>query len=218
MLRFLLLPAPPPLLPSCTSAGYQADPSSCSSFLHCRGPGQGHRYLCPAGTRYDPSVSNCNHASVAPPCPLDTTEEEEEEEEVWGVSPTSSFACPSPGYFPLPGSCREFWVCWEDSSGLLTARRPFRCPARYTFHPATSRCQRGAPCRPSLYYSLATGLATTLREDQLDTFFSSPLTMAEVAGRPDLLTNLATHQAHQAHQHPRPPLLTHHPYPPWLRG
>ena len=50
-LLLLLPPALPSSMPSCTSPGYQADPSSCSAFLRCTGPGQGHRYLCPAGTR-----------------------------------------------------------------------------------------------------------------------------------------------------------------------
>merc|ERR1719336_229227 len=54
----------------CPSAGFHPDPASCSSFLRCTGPGRGHRYLCPAGTRYDPLISNCNHLALAPACNL----------------------------------------------------------------------------------------------------------------------------------------------------
>ena len=36
-------------------------------------------------------------------------------------------------------------------------------------------------CQPSLFYSLASTLAIPLREDQLDAFFSSPLTLSSKA-------------------------------------
>ena len=81
--------------------------------------------------------------------------------------------------------------------GLLSAERPFRCPNRYLFDPITRLCQREAKvsflfllfcleilftilqveCQPSLFYSLASRLAIPLREDQLEAFFSSPLTL-----------------------------------------
>jgi len=96
------------------------------------------------------------------------------------VAAGSAYPCPSPGYFSLTGSCTEFWVCKEVGPGLLSAERPFRCPKRYLFDPITRLCQREAKveCQPSLFYSLASRLAIPLREDQLEAFFSSPLTLS----------------------------------------
>jgi len=219
MFRLLFLPvaAPPPLLTQCSSPGFMADPDSCSAFLQCLGPGRGYRYVCPAGTRYDPKVKNCNHGSVAPACHLDnlgqqlpgtlppipqqeyprpgegsgvgfgeseTADSGEEEADPdsgskFSLAPGSAFPCPEPGYFNLEGTCREFWVCREVSEGLVAAYRPFRCPNRYLFDPITRLCQRESKveCKANLFYSLSTSLAITLREEELDAFFSTPLTL-----------------------------------------
>jgi len=137
--------------------------------------------------------------------------EEEEGEEVEGeevegeegsnylVAAGSAYPCPSPGYFTLTGSCTEFWVCKEVGPGLLSAERPFRCPKRYLFDPITRLCQREAKveCQPSLFYSLASRLAIPLREDQLEAFFSSPLTLASSTSSVSAISK----------QHPRLPIL-----------
>ena len=97
----------------------------------------------------------------------------------YSVSPGSAYPCPLPGYFPVPGSCREFWVCREVGPGRLAAAAPFRCPDRYLFDPVTRLCQREwkvACSLPSLFYSLASSLAIRLREDQLQQFFQQDLT------------------------------------------
>jgi len=115
-------------------------------------------------------------------------EGENEEGSNYLVAAGSAYPCPSPGYFSLTGSCREFWVCKEVGPGLLSAERPFRCPKRYLFDPITRLCQREAKveCQPSLFYSLASRLAIPLREDQLEAFFSSPLTLESPIIRPSI--------------------------------
>jgi len=105
----------------------------------------------------------------------------------YSVSPSSSYPCPLPGYFPVPGSCSEFWVCREVRPGLLAAAAPFRCPDRYLFDPATRLCQREwkVTCSlPSLFYSLASSLAISLREEQLEHFFQQDLTYNRSPGLP----------------------------------
>merc|ERR1719273_934493 len=113
------------------------------------------------------------------------TEEESEGVPEYLVAAGSAYPCSSPGYFALSGSCREFWVCKEVGPGLLSAERPFRCPDRYLFDPITRLCQREAKveCKANLFYSLSSRLAITLREDQLDAFFSTPLTLASTETR-----------------------------------
>ena len=90
------------------------------------------------------------------------------------------------------------WYFPQVSEGIVAAYRPFRCPDRYLFDPITRLCQVGrlpflplgtnlltptfqreakVECKASLFYSLNSRLAITLREEQLDTFFSTPLTL-----------------------------------------
>ena len=77
----------------------------------------------------------------------------------------------------------------------MAAYRPFRCPDRYLFDPITRLCQvtfsplrfwlltlnfqreAKVECKANLFYSLSSRLAITLREDQLESFFSTPLTL-----------------------------------------
>jgi len=100
------------------------------------------------------------------------------------VSPSSAYACPQPGYYPVTGSCSQFWVCREVLPGTLSAVRPFRCPARYLFDPATQLCQRewkvACRARTSLIYSHLP--AISLREQQLAGFFRQDLTFREDLG------------------------------------
>ena len=104
---------------------------------------------------------------------------------------------PNSGKFHKP-TARYSKPKFQVSPGLLSAERPFRCPNRYLFDPITRLCQREAKvgvfhqiqnmilssqvkCQPSLFYSLASTLAIPLREDQLEAFFSSPLTLSSKA-------------------------------------
>ena len=52
----------------CPGTGFYPDPASCTSFYRCVDLDTSYKYLCPAGTRYDPTLSNCNHEASAPPC------------------------------------------------------------------------------------------------------------------------------------------------------
>ncbi|XP_023325421.1 uncharacterized protein LOC111699088 [Eurytemora carolleeae] len=52
----------------CPGEGYFPDPESCTSFYRCLNRSTSYKYQCPLGTVYDPNVSNCNHAFLAPPC------------------------------------------------------------------------------------------------------------------------------------------------------
>merc|ERR1712156_934962 len=137
------------------------------------------------------------------------TEEESEGGPEYLVAAGSAYPCSSPGYFALSGSCREFWVCKEVGPGLLSAERPFRCPNRYLFDPITRLCQREAKvkCQPSLFYSLVSTLAIPLREDQLDAFFSSPLTLSSKASTSysSRLPLIQSHLPLISHIHHRPP-------------
>lgn len=56
---------------SCPGQGFYPDPSSCTSFYRCVDLERSYKYYCPSGTRYDPSLSNCNHEAVAPPCQVE---------------------------------------------------------------------------------------------------------------------------------------------------
>jgi len=57
----------------CQGPGFFADPESCTAFYRCVNKSTSYRYICPLGTRYDPTVSNCNHAFLAPPCHIQTS-------------------------------------------------------------------------------------------------------------------------------------------------
>jgi hypothetical protein len=97
---------------------------------------------------------------------------------------------------------------------MLSAVRPFRCPSRYLFDPATRLCQRAAKVQcaepPSLFYSLQSALAVPLREDQLDSFFAAPLTLPS---RPS--TRISQHIPY--HHHMFSPSLVRRRWPvPWL--
>jgi len=54
----------------CPGPGFFADPKSCTAFYRCLNKNMNYRYICPAGTRYDPRVSNCNHNFLVPACHL----------------------------------------------------------------------------------------------------------------------------------------------------
>jgi len=88
------------------------------------------------------------------------------------------------------------------SEGLVAAYRPFRCPDRYLFDPVTRLCQREekVECKASLFYSLSSRLATTLREDQLDSFFSTPLTLPTTKTREATSSLQQTQRFHHNHQ------------------
>jgi len=57
----------------CPRPGYFQDPTSCTAFYRCMDNNMSYKYICPLGTRYDPSVSNCNHDALAPPCKIGAT-------------------------------------------------------------------------------------------------------------------------------------------------
>lgn len=56
---------------SCPGVGFYPDPASCEAFYRCLDQNTAYRYICPPGTRFDLTLRNCNHAHLAPPCPLD---------------------------------------------------------------------------------------------------------------------------------------------------
>lgn len=56
----------------CPSLGFFPDPLTCTAFYRCVDLETSHKYICPLGTRFDPTLSNCNHAHLAPDCHLDS--------------------------------------------------------------------------------------------------------------------------------------------------
>jgi len=54
---------------TCPDQGFYRDPDSCTAFYRCITKDMSYHYICPLGTRYDPTVENCNHNHLAPPCP-----------------------------------------------------------------------------------------------------------------------------------------------------
>jgi len=54
---------------TCPDVGFYRDPDSCTAFYRCITKDMSYHYICPLGTRYDPTVQNCNHNHLAPPCP-----------------------------------------------------------------------------------------------------------------------------------------------------
>ena len=52
----------------CPGLGFYPDPTSCTAFYRCISLQMSYRYICPLGTSYDPTVRNCNHNELAPPC------------------------------------------------------------------------------------------------------------------------------------------------------
>lgn len=99
------------------------------------------------------------------------------------LAPGSVYACQQPGFYSEPSNCREFYMCKEVSTGVLSAERVFRCPDRYLFDPVTNLCQRAQKVScvggSSLFYSFRDLLVIQLAENQLNQFFNQPLTLPE---------------------------------------
>jgi len=55
----------------CPGSGFYPSPSSCTIFYRCVGI-TSYQFLCPAGTRYDPVLTMCNHQDLVPCQPTTT--------------------------------------------------------------------------------------------------------------------------------------------------
>ena len=67
-------------------------------------------------------------------------------------APSTSFQCPSEGWFPDPKSknCKRYFICSIDVDGRLYVSDSFRCPFNLIFDPLLRRCnwkRLAPPCK-----------------------------------------------------------------------